>query len=172
MSINPLSTGLNLLVTPMKAIGRIVRSDGNYWGRRDEKFYIAVRLRVQNIGNISWRPEREYPEADFGVFADESFGFFPDESTADGGFARPIRLLSSGCYRPLTVWWEKFPKLPQRISPGETVIGWLTFCVEHSDWLSPRINAREVKGDYALYTCGVSLYNLISGCPVWPFRLE
>jgi len=146
-TLHLVSMGLSLQVTPMKAVGRVVRSKSLIGV--DEVFYVAVRLRVQNTGNVSWGRWWKYARTAFKVFpADSAANFFP---------CGPVTM---------DTLWDKAPMMPNHISPGETAVGWITFCVKNSSIF--RLELRDLRGNYVLDTCS----SYASLCPIWRFQLE
>ena len=162
------SEGVNLVVTPTKVVGRIVRPpsydvDGQLTVP-ESKFYIAVRLSIQNTGTIPWNQAQGDPSVD------PSFNVFPEDPTVDARWVRPqypACLIHDGS---MLLAWEKKPKLPRRIDPGDSASGWLTFCVKFTDSRQRQLERQDVIGDYVLSVNGLSA--VLIGCPIWKFRID
>ena len=157
-----------LLATPTSVIGRIVRppdyDENGLITVPESKFYIAVRLNIQNIGSVTWKQVQGDPSFD------ASFYVFLNDPTVDARWVRP---LFSACHMgagSILLAWDKKPKLPQRIKPGESAIGWVTFCVKYTDSLHRQLEQNDVIGDYVLSANCLSA--VLIGCPIWRFRLE
>ena len=161
--------GVMLLATPVKVIGQIVRlpdhdENGLSIVLPESKFYIAVRLRIENVGSVPWRRANGDPSFD------PNFEVFLDDPSVDARWVRPS---FTGCRMgsgSILLTWDKKPMLPRRINPGEIAVGWLTLCVKYSDALQRRMELRDVTGDYVLAVSCLSA--VLIGCPIWRFRLE